>query len=931
MFFFARLCAFAALRETEFSYVMILHALSIRNWRNIGELDLQGLDHPIVVLYGPNRTGKSSLVAALRSCLLDYDHDSTRPAVRDSIPWQSKLTPEVTVEFQLAGGRYRLMKRFSNRKDGGAILERQSGSSWQVLERDKEAGREARKLLESENSKDGLNQLLWLGQGETVLPLEDKLNLSLRKRFEEVLGSLLTGRDWDFYSALTRECGVFFTEKMAVKKSSPVGEAAERLSRAQGHCDELRRRFQQSERQRDDFDQATRDIKDADEQVAESREEVTRLETAQAASRERRRAHEQALAALTARKKEAADAAIRLNDFRQAQQRLDEYQIGLAKARSNLEEIEAHYQATATRAAEARDAARRARDDLDAHEALRSELDDRRRLVDFARNISEYEQTLARTVELQRRRGEIDRELSQLAAPDQKELEQLRKKRERALQHRATLDAGLLKVTIRPLSPFTLGAEVDEAMGDKLSLEAGETREISVRQQAKLSIDNFGTIEIKRGREDRSLDEVQRELDGLLRAIRDSVAAYGLDAQHADVLATLEQRRLRREELLKDARKLQDEIKLTIPDGTGSIEAFLSKCTAGRQAILDRQPSLRDWEPDLSDYEERHRTFERKWHDCKSRFALAEEQQRNADEAFATLEEKRQCVRVVQGQLQAKVESAAAELQRLGDEQALEEMSRVAHQAVATAEQSVHETQLTRAEAAIDLDLEAARGAFEVREERQRAAVSRRDQLRGELRSLQGLHEELAAAETDLALAQRDHDELRLTADSHRLLRELFEKNRDAQVQHTTGAIGGRVFAWARQLGIEDYDQLDFATGYLPTGLRRTGSDDPIALETESFGTTEQLSLLVRLAAGGLLSRGERQLAIFDDPLTHSDRNKHRRLIEILQSAATGQVPAVEGAPAAGPLQILILTCHPERFDHLRDAKQINLEGLIKR
>jgi uncharacterized protein YhaN len=89
--------------------------------------------------------------------------------------------------------------------------------------------------------------------------------------------------------------------------------------------------------------------------------------------------------------------------------------------------------------------------------------------------------------------------------------------------------------------------------------------------------------------------------------------------------------------------------------------------------------------------------------------------------------------------------------------------------------------------------------------------------------------------------------------------------------------------------------------------------------------------LLVRLAAGGILARGERQLAIFDDPLTHSDRNKHRRIVEILQAAATGHVPSVEGAPPAGPLQILILTCHPERFDHLRDARQINLESLIRR
>jgi DNA repair exonuclease SbcCD ATPase subunit len=909
---------------------MILHSLSIRHWRNIGELELTGLDHPIVVLYGPNRTGKSSLVAALRSCLLDFDHDSAA-AERDNSPWHAPAIPEVAVEFETGGHRYRLLKRFSKRKDGGAALERRNGSAWQLVERDKEAGREARKILGLDKSNDGLNQLLWLGQGETVLPPEKNLNLSLQKRFEAVLGSLLTGRDWDFYSALKRECGTFFTGTMAPKKGSPVAEAAERQSHASARCEELRRRFQQADRLRSDFEQALRDIEEAERLVAESRDEVARLQTAQSACRERRRSHELALAALAGRKKELADAVARLEDLRQAQQRLAETQIAGVRAHATLAELESQYQAAAARAETAREAARRTRAEIDAHEALRTELDDRRRLLELARSAGECTQALERARRLQQRREEIDGELSQQSAPEKKEIDNLRKNREQALHHRAALDAGLLRLTIRPSSAGTVQIEVDEAAAKSLALNPEEPHELPVRQRAALTIENFGTIELKRGRTDRSLDELQHELEQLDRAFHDAAAAYGLDSNQPDLLAALEQRRVRRDELLKDRRQCDEQIAAVAPDGIGALEAESTKVTAEQSAIVERQPSLAGWVPDASDYDERLRSFQRTLKESRSRHAAAEEQQQAADRSLAEAEERRQAARVMHGQLAARVESAEAELKRLGDERSLEETCRIARQAVAEAEQRVHETRLTADEAAIDLNLETARGALEVREERWRGVVSRREQLRFDLRSLQGLHEDLAAAEAELAVAQREYDDLRLTAESHRLLRELFEQNRDAQVRRTTGVLGGRVFAWAKQLGIEDYEDLDFTAGYLPTGLRRAGADEPVALETESFGTTEQLSLLVRLAAGGILARGERQLAIFDDPLTHSDRNKHRRIVEILQAAATGHVPSVEGAPPAGPLQILILTCHPERFDHLRDARQINLESLIRR
>ncbi len=138
--------------------------------------------------------------------------------------------------------------------------------------------------------------------------------------------------------------------------------------------------------------------------------------------------------------------------------------------------------------------------------------------------------------------------------------------------------------------------------------------------------------------------------------------------------------------------------------------------------------------------------------------------------------------------------------------------------------------------------------------------------------------------------------------------------------------INDRVMGWARQLGLVDYRRLSFDSQLLPAGLEsiHAPAGVAVALEQESLGTVEQLSLLIRLAVGGLLSQDEPTVALLDDPLAHADLGKHTKMLEILHRAARG-----EGQ--AGPMQIILLTCHPERFASIADAQKIDLAAKIRR
>ena len=57
---------------------MIIEGFEIENWTCIKKLTVSGLPATgVIVLHGPNRRGKSSLVQALRACLMDYSSTST--------------------------------------------------------------------------------------------------------------------------------------------------------------------------------------------------------------------------------------------------------------------------------------------------------------------------------------------------------------------------------------------------------------------------------------------------------------------------------------------------------------------------------------------------------------------------------------------------------------------------------------------------------------------------------------------------------------------------------------------------------------------------------------------------------------------------------------------------------------------------------------
>src|SRR5271166_4855817 len=94
---------------------MILEGFELENWQCIKKVSVTGLPATGgIVLHGPNRRGKSSIVRALRACLMDYP--STTTALKSSYPRGTDKKPLASVTFQAAGTAYRITKHFGSNK-----------------------------------------------------------------------------------------------------------------------------------------------------------------------------------------------------------------------------------------------------------------------------------------------------------------------------------------------------------------------------------------------------------------------------------------------------------------------------------------------------------------------------------------------------------------------------------------------------------------------------------------------------------------------------------------------------------------------------------------------------------------------------------------------------------------------------------------------
>ncbi|NMC69274.1 MAG: AAA family ATPase [Myxococcales bacterium] len=892
---------------------MRLRSIALEGFRCFGPKTVIGpLDERLNVIHGPNGAGKSTLLLAVERTLFDRP-DSTDTDIQALVPWGADVLPRVEIEFSMPEGTFRLSKAFGRR--GEARLWKLEGDVASPVREGATAVEWAREILggqapsrgATKPEHRGLAQVLFVAQGGLDLP--ERLGPGASERLRAIVGGTAVDPVTRAMAAeIDRQYLASFTPGGKPKKGSPAESLAEQADRARQERDTAKADWERIDGLQDAVARTADAVAASERKRDELHAEKQRLAPRVRRYRELVQQRDEAQ-----RAKEAAEAA-----FREIAERID--RIGQLRRRED--ELRAALRSAESKTAQASQTHLQARGAADEATRRRQEHEERERAVreaeELAAHAREFHDAAAAIAELEPRleriaklRGEIGRLEEQAAKIPDLSGRHIKKLRDALAEERSAgeaLEALKLHVTVRALRKTSV--EVD---GKTIDLEAGATEKLDSEGSLTLQVGTLAELAIAG-----PVTDVTGARDRLTKA-RAAVRALASELG-SDVPEELEERRARRAEIVKALEVHQARLADWLGDAETEeeLQKRLSSARARRDGILRLHPNWKAAPPDPEE-QARAASASREDFDRTARHLRREEEAARSavDRAAQALEQ----ARAAEAKVRSDLEGVVGELRATAGDGCTDE-----ERARKRMEQSVA---LQRAEDA----LRQASAALEEFPEDPTAEYERVDRalqdLQDELpattaelgRRQQALEEALAAApyarlaacEERLAEIERALDRARLDADAIALLHALFVEERDRATALLFQPVAERVVPRLRRLVGPTVSEVEFDEQFRPAGLRLRGVQDRVSPDDLSFGTRDQLSLLVRIALGEIVAREGRLPIVLDDPLAHADASRLRRFLGILEDASKH-------------LQVIVLTCRPDDYRGLAAGRFLPLE-----
>ncbi len=862
---------------------MRLLRIRLKDFRGVEESEVR-LDAPgVTVVVGPNEIGKSSLAEGLR--LVRQNKSSSQSAAVKAVqPTHRDVGPEVEIEVETGPYHFVYVKRW--------LRKHRTELTILAPRREQLSGDEAHERVER--------------------MFAETLDAALWDALQQVQGDSLSqpalGRATPLQAALSGQAGADDGSAHAALVDRVAQERALYLTATGKPTKELA--------------EAEQAVADAEQQVARAREALRHVE-------QDVEAHERTVLRLAELEPRVAQREQVLDEVRRGHDEVAGLRRELERARADVREHELRAADAVRRAGERRalvaDVARRT-DDL---AALTTRHDEAVRLV--AEQQALVGPALARRDATRRAQRETAELLAGLResvdlAHAARELTSLRDRVQRAekaadevraaheAQARNGLDAAALRrleqaqqEVDNALAAARAGAArvVVEPLGDAPVLVGGH-RVLQPFEQDVIAETDVEVADVVRVRvlpdqaAEQQGDRVARAREALSALlvrhdVPDLVAAREKAAEHAD--------------LVRAAATAAATLDLVL---AGDSQEGLR----GRLTVLEERTDAAPADP-LDVLEER----------LAGQRAAATAAERDADDAVAAHERLAERLVTRQADLTraaAQRDAAVTELERLerrlADDRAqhaddvLEAAERetAARCETARAEASRLEESLTGLGAELlEAELRNAEGALARARDDVAGLQTERARLAAVLddRGRDGLQDVLDAALARLADAERARTAVRARADAADLLHEVLQRRqREARTRYVepfrreVEALGRPVFGPAFEVGIADDLSVE----------SRTLDGVTVPFAGLSGGAREQLALLTRLATARLVDADDGAPVVLDDSLGFSDPERRRRLATVL---------ALAGRQA----QVVVLTCDPDRFADLGDARVVTL------
>lgn len=880
-----------------------------------GELTLPDFADGLTVIHGPNETGKTTLIAALRAVLFEK-HSSKNARVEQLQTWHTDAPPEAWLTFEHQGIRHELHKRFIRQEASELTIHdrpprEQSGSKADAYLRD---------LLETQDpgrardvdDKLGIWPFLWPAQGQLSQPeagsLPDACQRRLRDALTEIVGEITGGPQSEaLLDAARQECRRYYqsngtTERGELKAARRQAEEAreqlavidKELARSRILADELAN--VQAELARDE--EQLRTARQQRDEAARTRDELRKLRDRIEAARREETAAEQRYAHLRERRDLRQS---RLEEQQQRTDNLTELQTQRDDARRALETAEQQRQPLTER--------RQAlREKLHTAEQTCARIETHRALLQLQAERNRYQQILDDAETLQARIDELATNGPALTITAE-QVEALQHRAALIRTQRATLAAQWPRLIVRARQRLTLS----RPDGSTRDLAEGESATEPLEPEQQLRLGDWADLSLQPG--DTDLTERREELIQLERQQQQALAAIGVatvDEAHQQWRQADRQRAQRDE--------LRAELRGRAPEGIDEVRAHVQR--------LDRQWQIQSKDMHPQDTaiapetlaetlaeadrqrQQHHEALEDHARQLESAEHRVQEQQR-------LVRDQDQAIKLRREELDRLNDQIEDDRQRFGSDEALELALREAFEAFERARET-HQQHRQRWD---ELDAETieddARRTQQVVDQltaRVQQNQRQRDELRGQVRQAgtQGWYEQRAEAEAHARWAEQSLRRIEREAHAARCLDQTLRDARAEAHQRFNEPLRQamtpllRILLPEADVSIDEDLHLD--------GLSRNHTDEPIA--ALSAGMREQLAIVARLAMGRLLRRDDERIPIvLDDAMVATDTPRFTRMIRILREAA-------------GDLQIILLTCHPQRYAELGAEASIDLAAL---
>ncbi len=875
---------------------MRIARLAVRCFRKLREgIEIDGFEPGLTVIVGDNEEGKSTLLQALQSAFFDR-HNQTGKLIDEMMPFGSSVRPEIEVDFELTGASYRLEKGFCQAPS--ALLKRNGGErTWQ-----NDSAEETLRALfgftppgrgAAKEEHRGLAGLLWVEQGRAFAPLQlnEDSRTALHDAIEGEVGQILGGdRGRALVVAAKKRTSYYFT---------PTGRERDTLKLPHKQVEELEKSCKKLKADVQDYDEKVEDLEELQGRLSQyerdNRLEAARTELMQANEAIRRieRLEEEIKTA----KAEAGSAATRaesaLGDSDRRKEMVKSVEERVLKAegaKSKFRESEMVRDAAWEdyKAAERSFEERRAqlKGASDAHREAQRQLE----RAQIAAVLNDLEKRLQDAESLSQQ-IEQEREILAGFVIDDRSLERLRTLSSKVLKSEAALDAIATSLIFAPDGDNVV-------VLDGLSVDTGKPLKITDRTTIRL--EGFGTLEILPGGED--IPDLRKELSRQESNLRTKLQSVG-----AETVADAEKAHLRKQELTGKIKELQGKLQ-----GVAGGELDELRATVGeRRRELDRLIVETDDDPLPVEQAQTAESAERKKQEEVRQ--AASEAERTRDSARKLHDQAKGPYIEFKATSDHEAETLAAEskaLEKARKDRTDEWLEELADKTKREAERrnKTRDDLILKLEAqspdSVRGEQERAQKAFDQLEKTIKEDEQKARDLTVELRTLgqKGLAEELERKEGELASARRELERIELDAEAWKLLSTtLQEAESEAKAKFLT-PVKDRLQPYLRLLFPDASLQLD-GDDLEIVGIHRNGIQEPFL--SLSIGMREQIAVLTRLALADLLrEKGKPVALVLDDPLVNSDPKRFRRMRPALHRAAKN-------------VQIIILTCHEDRYKTL--------------